>query len=224
MVQIDNLTTQEEIETGNRSSFYQLLSLCFRFPDKPLCEAIKSGEFIDRVKAITSNLPFELSSLDGDALMGKGIEQDLEETLGSEYIRLFDLGVKGHPSCPLYEGSYRNGRKGVMEDLVRFYNHFGLTLSREDWELPDHLTTELEFVHYLSFKELLAIRNQEDPFPYIRAQRDFLSRHPAVWFPVFREKLQKNSPIRFYEKLVEMTEAFILLDQNHLKDILDKAE
>ena len=224
MVQIDNLATREEIGTGNRSSFYQFLSMSFRFPDKPFSEGVESGEFLDRIKAITSNLPFEFSLPDGDALTGKEIEQDLEGTLGSEYIRLFDLGVKGKPPCPLYEGNYRSGRKGIMEDLVRFYNHFGLTLSREDWELPDHLTTELEFIHYLSFKELLAIRSQEDPLPYIRAQRDFLSRHPAVWFPVFREKLQKNSPIRFYEKLVEVTEVFILLDQNHLKDIIDKAE
>ncbi len=224
MIQIDNLTTKEEVEIGSRSSFYQLLSESFRFPDRLFSEGVKNGDFLGQVKDIASTLPFEFSSLDEDTFQGKGIDQDLEEALGAEYIRLFDVGVKGRPFCPLYEGSYRSGRKGLMEDLVRFYNHFGLTLSREDWELPDHLTTELEFVHYLSFKELLAIRSRQDHFPYIRAQRDFLSRHPADWIPKFRQKLLKHSPIRFYEKLVEVTEAFLLLDQNHLEDILDKTE
>ncbi len=224
MIQIDNLTTKEEVAIGSRSRFYQLLSMSFRFPDKLFSEGVKNGDFLGQVKAIASTLPFEFSSLDEDTFRGKGIDQDLEELLGAEYIRLFDVGVKGRPSCPLYEGSYRSGRKGLMEDLVRFYNHFGLTLSRKDWELPDHITTELEFIHYLSFKELLAIRSQQDPFPYIRAQRDFLSRHPTNWIPKFRQKLLKSSPIRFYEKLVEVTETFLLLDQNHLEDILDRAK
>lgn len=224
MVQIDNLTTREEIATGSRSGLYQFLSVSYRFPDKLFSEGVKNGDFLDQLKAITSSLPFEFSSLDEDTFRGIGVDQDLEEILGSEYVRLFDVGTKGHPPCPLYEGSYRSGRKGLMEDLVRFYNHFGLTLSRKDWELPDHLTTELEFIHYLSFKELLAIRSQQDPFPYIRAQRDFISRHPADWIPKFRQKLLKNSPVRFYEKLVDLTEAFLLLDQNHLKDILDKTK
>ncbi len=224
MVQIDNLTSREEIETGSRSKFYQLLSLSYRFPDKLFSEGVKNGDFLEQLRMITSRLPFEFSSLDEDTFRGEGIEQDLEEALGSEYIRLFDLGKKGHPPCPLYEGSYRSGRMGLMEDLVRFYNHFGLTPSREDWEIPDHITTELEFIHYLSFKELLAIRSQQDPGPYIRAQRDFLSRHPADWVPKFRQKLLKHSPIRFYEKLVEVTEVFLLRDQDHLINILDRTK
>jgi DMSO reductase family type II enzyme chaperone len=224
MVQIDNLTTREDIETGSRSKLYHLLSESYRFPERVFCEGVENGDFLSQLKEITSDLPFEFSSLDEDTFRAKGVDQDLEEVLGAEYIRLFDVGVKGQPPCYLYEGSYRSGRKGLMKDLVRFYNHFGLTLSREDLELPDHITTELEFVHYLSFKELLAVRSQQDPGPYIRAERDFLSRHPTVWVPKLRQKLLKNSPIRFYEKLVEVTEAFLLLDQNHLIDILDRTK
>ncbi len=41
----------------------------------------------------------------------------------------------------------------MMEDATRFYNFFHLRLSPDVRELPDHITTELEFLHYLTFRE-----------------------------------------------------------------------
>ena len=40
-----------------------------------------------------------------------------------------------------------------MEEVIRFYNYFGLKLSDERRIPPDHLATELEFLHYLTFRQ-----------------------------------------------------------------------
>ena len=62
-----------------------------------------------------------------------------------------------------------------LEEVVRFYEYFGLTTSPEDPRPADHLATELEFMKYLTYKEAVS------PSPrlqtsYRRAQHDFLDR------------------------------------------------
>lgn len=39
------------------------------------------------------------------------------------------------------------------EDLVRLHGRFGLELADSPRGLPDHLATQLEFVHFLAFRE-----------------------------------------------------------------------
>src|SRR3990172_870421 len=108
------------------------------------------------------------------------------EVLQQGYVSTFEVGI-GRPYCPLYEGSHRSGRIKLMEDLVRFYEHFGLIARPGDH--PDHLSAELEFMHYLAFKEAAALAHV-GPVPDLqRAQRDFLDRHLCKWLPRVRERL-----------------------------------
>ena len=81
------------------------------------------------------------------------------------------------------------------------------------WEeprgLPDHITTELEFLHYLSFKEAEALGGGEDPGPFQRAQRDFVGRHPGRFIPKLRQRLEQHSPMRFFLELTRQLERFL---------------
>ena len=45
-----------------------------------------------------------------------------------------------------------------MLEVSEFYKHFGLNMNQEEGkrELPDHLCAELEFLHFLTFKEAQA--------------------------------------------------------------------
>jgi hypothetical protein len=83
----------------------------------------------------------------------------------------------------------------TMEECVRFYNHFGLTLAEAPRELPDHISTQLEFLHFLAFREAEAWRDGRDPGPWQRAGRDFLERHPGRWVPKLRERLASRSAL-----------------------------
>ncbi len=94
-----------------------------------------------------------------------------------------------------------------MEELVRFYSYFGLSIEHGSGELPDHLGTELEFMHFLTFKELAALQQQSDPAPYRRAQADFLERQLMSWLPLLEERLQGMEPPPFYTALVWLTSA-----------------
>ncbi|MEE9284720.1 MAG: molecular chaperone TorD family protein [Dehalococcoidia bacterium] len=129
-------------------------------------------------------------------------------------MRLFDVGP-GRPPCPLYEGSHRRGRQEIMEELVRFYEHFGLR--HQEGDLPDHLCAELEFMHYLAFKQAAALRAGTDSEPYKLAQRDFLSRHLNRWLPRLRSRLEQLDPPPFYLSLARLAEETCRLDLQFLK-------
>jgi DMSO reductase family type II enzyme chaperone len=97
----------------------------------------------------------------------------------------------------------------TMEEVVRFYNHFDLTLSESPRELPDHVTTELEFLHFLAFREAQAIEQGAEPDPFRRAQRDFIARHLGRWVPKLRAKLEGANAMPFFSELVGRLERLL---------------
>lgn len=93
----------------------------------------------------------------------------------AEYLRAFDPAVSP-TAVSLRESSYVDGEgSSVLEELVRFYEFFGLR-RRQDALLPDHLSVELEFMHFLSTLESTDEPGR-DTASLRRAQRDFLDRH-----------------------------------------------
>jgi len=123
-----------------------------------------------------------------------------DDDLAVEFTRLFDVGA-GAPPCPLHGGLYFGNRMKTMEEAVRFYNFFGLTLSDTQRELPDHLTTQLEFLHFLAFREAETLEEGTDPGSWQQAQRDFVARHPGRWVPELRKKLEAEKPMPFFREL-----------------------
>ena len=162
------------------------------------------------------------------------IEPQVLEDFEAEFVRIFDAGPGG-PPCPLYEGKYAADRMVNMESLVRFYNHFGLSVAEaKEREMPDHITTELEFMHYLAFKEVLALQRDEEPSPYCFAEIDFLNRHVAKWLPKLLEKTEKvsnaNLPnlcepaLSFYRSLIGLSAHFCENDLKHLRTLYPDRE
>lgn len=194
-----------------RSRLYLLLACVFAFPDEEIHESIRDGSLACSIEQLCAQLPYRFAAADLSAL--ESADQPYAD-FESEYIRLFDVGAAG-PPCPLYGGVYIGDRMKVMEDAVRFYNFFGLHLSPEMRELPDHVTTELEFLHYLTFREAGARENGEDPSSLLRAERDFLARHLCRWVPRMQERLAKQDTCLFYKGLVEFAAAFFESDQRY---------
>jgi DMSO reductase family type II enzyme chaperone len=196
-----------------RSRVYETFARLFEYPDTELWEDVCNGTLVAALRAVLESVdPALAGHADWEALGDGGSEPD---DLAVEYTRLFDVGGGG-PPCPLYGGLYGGARMKTMEEAVRFYNHFGLTLAEEPRELPDHITTQLEFLHFLAFREAEAAENGVDPGPFRRAQRDFLSRHPGRWIPRLRARLGEHDAMPFFRELVARLEDFLAHDLAHL--------
>jgi len=206
---LKGLRGSEELGAAARSAFYRRLGEAFGFPADELLEAVASGRFLSELLAEAAALPFELP-VEGEARAALASGGELEQ----EYIRLFEVGP-GRPPCPLYEGSHRDGRMKIMEELVRFFEHFGL--QPDPGDQPDHLCAELEFMHYLAFKEAAALSRRGPAGAFRLAQRDFLSRHLCRWLPRLRLRLETLEPPPFYRALAGVAEAFAAADLASLK-------
>lgn len=196
-----------------RSQVYQLLARTFTFPSEDFYQDVAQGRWQEQVLQILPQLPFEPPPAGSSSVI---IPPD---EFQAEYNRLFEVGTLGGPPCPLYGGHYERDRLRVMEELIRFYNYFGLRLMQG--QLPDHISVELEFMHYLTFKEAEALQHNRPQDSYQRAQRDFLDRHPGKWLPLLRQKLANSQPLPFFDQLVSLADEFVRRDRQYLKSILN---
>jgi len=217
--QIENLETAEELQAAARSRLYDLLAQAFAVPDPAFHDAVREGAFAAQAWENVAALPYSLTLADGETVRQRLGEAAGHREFQSEYIRLFDVGTP-RPPCPLYGGEYKKGRKGVMEELIRFYNYFGLHPSPRSRDMPDHITIELEFMHFVIFREVAALHHQQDRTSYLRAERDFLERHLCAWVPRLAERLQRQQPQPFYAAMARLTEAFLAADLRYLEALL----
>lgn len=226
------LATDDERHTGSRSRLYAILAEAYRYPDEPFRRQAKAGDLLQAIEALSAELPYPFRPEEGErkglTLPGRVTEEDVEV----EFIRLFESGPGG-PPCPLVEGAWREDRKVVLRELILFYNHFGLSYAEgaQD-ERPDHVCLEMEFLHYLTFKEVQALQRDADPSGYRRAQRDFLERHPLAWMEKASERLTKiyerlpedacREAILFYRELVKWTCRFLGEERTYLETLLSQ--
>ena len=198
-VRLEGLRSAQELAEAARSACYGWLAQAFAFPTPELTAAVASGRIREELDSAAADLPFPVAAGDEMAADPSATHEEMQEA----YIRLFEVGP-GHPPCPLYEGSHRRGRPKIMEELVRFYEHFGLR--HQEGDLPDHVCAELEFMHYLAFKQAAARRAGTDGEPYRLAQRDFLARHLNRWLPKLRARMEQLDPPPFYLSLARLAE------------------
>jgi DMSO reductase family type II enzyme chaperone len=216
---LEDISAPEARTAAARSRAYGAFTQALAYPDGEQCEMIRSGVLANGLREVLeAAAPALVDAADWEALAEAGGEDDL----AVEFTRLFDVGASG-PPCPLYGGLYGGARMKTMEEAVRFYNHFGLTLAEAPHELPDHLTTELEFLHFLSFREAESLEQGEDPGPYRRAQRDFIERHPGRWVPKLCKKLEQADPMPFFRELMRQLERFLEAERAHLLSLVGPA-
>lgn len=218
-----DLISVPENEASARSAVYRWFSASFAFPTPESHACLRDGTYLAGTRKLLAGLPYalDLAYMQTLELSLGGLVSGFDD-FSAEYIRLFDVGHKGgKPPCPLYGGEYSSrSRLDVMEELVRFYGYFDLGLSERDRELPDHLTVELEFLHYLAFREGRALEAAGDPSSYRRAQADFIERHPGAWIPILRQRLDKQSPMQFFDGLVALISEVLRADVAYLRAAL----
>lgn len=194
-------TTATDATALARSQLWAVLGEAFSFPTPALAKGIRSGALRATVARVESALPYRLP-LEHVALHDPSLD---ERDLQSEFIRFFDA-PSGSTPCPLYAGVYAANRRDAMEEILRFYRHFGLT-SAGSRDLPDSVPTICEFLQFLAYCESLAT---DDGRTQLRAaQRDFLARHLSRWADRTRARLAGREPLTFYRGLVDFAHAVV---------------
>ncbi len=196
-----------------RAVAYAAYASAVTYPDAEVLGMLRDGTVADALAAAARDCPF---ALDGGAAAWDVPEDD--EAVQAEYIALFETAT-GAPAVSLYSGENAPGsdRTAQLEEVVRFYNHFGLTSEEPLPEMPDHLSVVLEFLHVLAAREGQVLATGDDPAPYRRAAADFLDRHVLSWLPDALGKVRERATLPLYTDVFTRLLAFARADAAWLR-------
>lgn len=198
-----------------RSQMYKLLSTSLSYPTRDIKNEINDVTFFKKLLEISEGLPeHDLKTPIND--LKKTFDKygnSLLKKIEAEYIALFENEDNDHSK--IYELSYVKRplflKTGELADIAGFYRAFGLEVSENNRLRVDHISTELEFMHLLTFKESFAIQNgNSDDSKICRdAQKKFLTDHLGGWTSSFREKVNSDGNSPFYSTLSFLLAKFV---------------
>ncbi len=201
-----------------RSSMYQVLSACFLYPTEKNLTMLKTPDIQEYQKELMlcyeRDESAELNRCFGEVL--EAFAATSIETLQSEYQRI--VGHTMSKECPLYETQYGASQvfQQVQElgDIQGFYRAFGLDTSDIEKERCDHVSVELEFMHFLLYKQAYAMENHGDEKAQIcvDAQKKFLKEHVGKWVPLFSVLFARKAGEGFYSAVSALTKEFLRLE------------
>jgi len=197
-----------------RSALWEALALGFRAPTRETVARLASDE---GARALAEAAAV-LDAVDGTALAPLVRALAVEppptlEAVGAAYGRLFGHTAQGE--APPYETEYGEDSlfqpQREMSDLGAFFRAFGLRVSADAHERPDHIACECEFLLVLARKEARALALEDEPTreATCRAARLFLRDHLGRWAPALGAKLARLDPQGFHGALGRLLAALV---------------
>lgn len=129
-----------------------------------------------------------------------------------------------------YESIYRTGTKSLGGDhcaeVSDVFRSCMFAPTRDRLIAEDHIACELEFMQFMANSELVALRDGEMAAVRGTQKREleFLESHPLVWMESFRQAVEQFAETDFYIGLLEMTQGWLELDAEYLRDQLAGGE
>lgn len=200
------------IYEGIREKAYQLIAGCYVLPESGIFE-----QLTDLQDALNSVCP---DAAEFVALMQA--ETPIDE-LEIDYTRLFVGPYK--VLAPPYGSIYLDTARTVMgpstADVRERYLSVGLDISEDFKDAPDHVKAELEFMYYLIFKQIEALKESdfESALAYLETQRSFLEDHLGAWVAKFTANIEKNAETEFYKNLANLTRIFVHGDLKNITEV-----
>jgi TorA-specific chaperone len=162
-----------------------------------------------------------------ESVEGKNISELMRE-LQAEHSFLFILGAREtvHPYASVYLSEWKRVM-GEAWEKARIFMHeagFGLPEEKENKQLEDHLSVELEFMQLLCRAAGKATRRKKkDRFrESLKLQESFLRDHLLTWVPKYCADMARVSQHRFYRAMAKITMSFLALEAAALKQLCEE--
>lgn len=192
---------------GARGEVYRLLSRAYYTPEADFLKGEFSGLFLK----VCSILALDSSNKEIEDMERylESLKEPLE--LAVEYTRLFRGPVRAE-AYP-YESLYINGEimgKSAL-NVVRCYREADVSVSGDFQDLPDHISVELEFMHYLCLQELEALQRGEpgEAARFRLMAQSFVKDHLGKWVPRFVDLVLECAKTPFYRGIARITGDFL---------------
>ena len=206
----------------DRAVAYGALARLFLPPDPSRVEALR-GKGIPDLRDALARMGAGPDLLAGVERLAARLADADPGKLERAYEEVFD--PSGGPRCPPNETVYTavTPQHAMMKsfelaDIAGFYRAFGVEMT-PGTERPDHIAAELEFMHLLAMKEMVAAAEErgEERVQVCRdASGAFFRDHLGRWFIPFCERLgEEGGPV--YGEAAKILEGFLALESRSIE-------
>jgi TorA maturation chaperone TorD len=216
----------------SRSKLYLLLSWGFLYPEEEeFYNYLQEAEFVEDGLAALDTLEKSLEATKASQKVRDLLpplrklldqidewEQENFKTweftdLQDEHRRVFSnvISLDAPPYETLFGNEHVFQQSHTMGDIAGYYKAFGLELAEVVHERLDHLSVELEFLHFLAYKESYALCHdgEEKLQIVVDAEKKFMKDHIGRWAPLFADMASKKAQRGFFMFLCELCKAFL---------------
>ncbi|MBI2907966.1 MAG: molecular chaperone TorD family protein [Chloroflexi bacterium] len=186
-----------------KGQVYRVLSRMYGPPQRDFCDsqalALLRGALgtlgLDSLQGQVDKLESYLTTPEGGLVLAR------------EYVRLFRGPVKA--AVYPYESLHRDGE--IMGPsavaVTELYREAGLAVSNDFRDLPDHVSVELEFMHFLCARQLQCQGDgdAEGEMRFGVLRRSFWKQHLQQWLPGFANRVLGSTLCPFYVALAAIT-------------------
>ena len=201
-------------DTIARATIYKALAECYHLPEEATLR--HAGQLGRNLKGVCPLAAEAADRMETAMLSDGGLEE-----LAIDHARLF-VGPFALLTPP-YGSVYLDGERLLMADstlaVSKCYREAGLEMAAGFNGTPDHISAELEFMHFLVIRELAALEDGDlQRARYFRQkQTSFLENHLAAWVPAFTRGVEEQAQTRFYQGLAAATRLFVESDFNRCR-------
>lgn len=199
-----------------RATLCSLLAQALNYPDRDLVDSLCRGEYLPAMLAALKALGIPGPEKDLKALQKACTAPKLDRAallleIEKDYTWMC-FASKPHRLVYLFESVYNEGKLYDESTfaIARLYYEAGLKLD-EDFRLPpDHIAVELEFMAFLSFKEMEGLKTGDARIADYAAllQKKTLDEHLRNFALNVAERLGRHAGTSFYRGIARVMTAY----------------
>ncbi len=211
-----------------RAAVYEALTCGFSEPTTEYVEALARGEVVEFLSSAVAGLRGDAPAYDPafatlahatSSIAATRVEEALRD-LQVEYARMFTGPGRSAVMC--YASEYldadERGPGRLNHAAAAFaaaaYKAEGVSLAAARRELPDHVTTELEFLFHLCRREeqAWAAGDTDEAWRLRRSLDGFLRGHAGLWLPRFAASVRSLGVQEAYSGMAELLSAHLAVE------------
>lgn len=192
----------EHLETvAAKSMLYTLLAHALNYPDMDLVSSLLEGRFR---RDLTAVLPLEARTiLEGLSVYSGGEREKALLDLERDYTWMF---FASKPRIAYLFGSVYSENKLYQDstlEIARLYHEAGLKVEEAFKLPPDHIAIEFEFMAYLAFNEMEAIKtaNGKSEEYALELQQKALDKYVSPLARNIGERIANGAKTDFYRTI-----------------------
>jgi DMSO reductase family type II enzyme chaperone len=194
-----------------RGALYRLLSQALVYPGNEALSELRDVD-LPQAQEATPHMPASIAPL--LAALGEHLQASDAVQFQAEHTRVFShILSKDCPPCEtIYTAKHVFQETQDLSDISGFYRAFGLEMG--DKERLDHITVELEFMHFLTYKEAYAQTHHGPAKARLcrKFQRKFMRDHLGRWAVEFARRLGQKANGGYFGCVSSVLETFLKAD------------